>query len=134
MRPRMRPREAILRDDTIRLFGPEPRPGDRLSLRAFSIPAARNTTLPLTPGSLATGLVLLSTLPNIERHSCATQIAGVDRALRTRLHGARSATSRRTSSVTGVFLAAEIPYDQMAVPDISAFIARVERRRTRRMR
>ncbi|MCU1277938.1 MAG: hypothetical protein JWM53_1484 [bacterium] len=44
----------------------------------FVIPPARHATVPLTPTTLARGLVIVSTLPNIRRHACIAQILQLD--------------------------------------------------------
>jgi len=161
------------------LLGTLPRPGDVLCREPFAIPPARHANAPLTPDSLARGLVLLSTLPNISRHACAAQILELEeealhrldefrlvhvsadepacwrevdhfhpvlRAEGFSLHGAQAESRRAFGEAFGVsvkenhriahglfalldglFLAAEVPFDQMAVPDVSGFLGRTER-------
>jgi hypothetical protein len=172
-------RRAIVRDRTVILPGPLPRPGDLLSDTPFSIPPARHANAPLTPEALRIGTVVVSTLPNIGRHACAAQILGLEERCLERLdefrlihvsadeprfwlevdhfhpvlradgfslHGADDASREafgRAFGVAvenerriahglfglkdGVFLAAVVPYDQMAVPDVDAFVTRLGR-------
>jgi hypothetical protein len=157
---------------------PTPRPGDVLDAD-FVIPAARLATDPLTCTELARGLVVLSTLPNIQKHACAAQIIEIEEHAPARLPGSRivhvsadaahhwgevdvfhgnvrapgyslccaDAASReafgRAFGVTvlgqrriahglfalldGLFLAADVPFDQMAPPDVESFLERVHR-------
>jgi hypothetical protein len=70
-------RPAVLRDERLALFGRLPAPGERL-LEVFSLPPARHAQAALTERDLATGLVIVSTLPNIERHACLAQIVDLD--------------------------------------------------------
>lgn len=66
-----------LGESRVALCGTVPQPGDRL-IADFVIPAARGTTVPLSSSMLQSGVILLSTLPNIHKHSCALQIAHLD--------------------------------------------------------
>jgi hypothetical protein len=59
------------------LPGPGPRVGDRLAAR-FSIPAARHATAPLRGDDIERGFVVVSTLPNIEKHACIAQIVDLE--------------------------------------------------------
>jgi hypothetical protein len=172
-------RRAVLRNRTLVLPGPLPRPGDPLADVQFSIPPARHAQTPLTPEALRLGTVVVSTLPNIGRHACAAQILGLEERCLERLdefrlvhvsadeprfwlevdhfhpvlradgfslHGADDASREafgRAFGVAvqgerriahglfglhdGVFLAADVPYDQMAVPDVDGFVARLRR-------
>ncbi len=70
-------RTAVLGDQVIELIGRLPRRGDRL-VGEFSIPAARGASEPLTAASIRTGLVIVSTLPNIHKHACIAQVADLD--------------------------------------------------------
>jgi hypothetical protein len=70
-------RVADLAGTPIRLLGCLPQPGERLTA-AFAIPPARHATVPLTHATLARGLVIVSTLPNIRRHACIAQILQLD--------------------------------------------------------
>ena len=173
-------RAAILRGEVLSLFGRLPAPGERL-LEAFTLPAARHARAPLTERDLSTGLVLLSTLPNIERHACVAQILHLDelaprllpqaRVVHVSSDGAhhwcevdRFHPTVRAASYTlagaddpssagfkwafgvgvighdriahglfaledGVFVAAQVPYDQMEAPPVAAFLQEVIRRR-----
>jgi peroxiredoxin len=166
-------RDAVLRDERLALFGQLPAPGERL-LEIFSIPAARRAIEPLTEQDLAVGLVLVSTLPNIERHACLAQIVDLDEHAAHRLPHARivhvssdearhwaevdryhptvraAAYSLRAADeqsrtsfkwgfgvgvlgheriahglfalARGVFLAADVPYDQMRPPAVERFL------------
>jgi hypothetical protein len=71
------PRVADLDGTPIRLLGHVPRQGHRVTAD-FRIPAARGADLPLTSATLARGIVILSTLPNIRRHACLSQIVALD--------------------------------------------------------
>jgi hypothetical protein len=70
-------REAQLGDRAINLQGRTPSPGDRLTAE-FTIPAARLADTPLTADELRRGLVLVSTLPNIQKHACMAQIVELE--------------------------------------------------------
>lgn len=70
-------RTAQLGNGQIELLGEVPQPGDRL-LADFLIPAARKASEPLTASILREGLVVLSTLPNIEKHACLAQIVDLE--------------------------------------------------------
>ena len=70
-------RTAHLGSDQLHLLGQVPRPGDRLTAE-FSIPAARLADRPLTADELRRGLVLVSTLPNIQKHACMAQIVALE--------------------------------------------------------
>jgi hypothetical protein len=59
----------------MRLVGRRPREGEALDRELrFSIPAARNTEVPLADAALREGAIVVSTLPNIGRHACLAQI------------------------------------------------------------
>jgi hypothetical protein len=81
-------RLAWLGQERLELLGPAPRPGDPL-LGHFSIPPARRASSPLTGGELRRGLVVVSTLPNIRRHACLSQIVDLDEHGGDLLPGAR---------------------------------------------
>lgn len=167
-------RHAELGGRPIQLVGPLPRPGAAL-LDVFSLPAARRATAPLTDGALRRGPVVVSTLPNIQRHACIAQIVQLEEEcahrfpqLRIvhvsqdqahhweevdRFHPCIRAASytldsaRETSRIgftwafgvgvlghqriahglfalhDGVFLAAEVPYQQLGAPDVANFLA-----------
>jgi hypothetical protein len=171
-----RSRWARLGDQRIYLLGRMPKPGDRLRGR-FSIPAARHARMPLTDEALATGLVIVSTLPNIEKHACMAQIVELEERGREVFPGGRlvhvsadqadhwrevdqfhpdmraegyslccADPASRAAFVEsfgvgveghhriahglfalrhGVFLAAEIPGDQMRTPEVREFIERL---------
>jgi peroxiredoxin len=77
-------RTAQLGTDRIHLLGQVPRRGERLTA-AFVIPAARLADKPLTADDLRSGLVVVSTLPNIEKHACLAQIVDLEERGRERL-------------------------------------------------
>ncbi len=79
-------RTAHLGSDRIHLLGHVPRRGERLTAE-FVIPAARLADKPLTADSLRCGLVVLSTLPNIEKHACLAQIVDLEEQGHARLPG-----------------------------------------------
>jgi hypothetical protein len=81
-------RTAQLGDERIRLVGLVPRHGDRLTAE-FEIPAARLAANPLTAEDLRQGLVVVSTLPNIEKHACLAQIVELEERSHERLPGLR---------------------------------------------
>jgi hypothetical protein len=54
-----------------------PRPGDCL-VADFVIPAARLAPEPLTASDLRRGIVVVSTLPNIQKHACMAQIVDLE--------------------------------------------------------
>jgi peroxiredoxin len=81
-------RSARLGDDTIYLQGRVPHSGERLTAD-FIIPAARLADKPLTADSLRCGLVVLSTLPNIEKHACLAQIVDLEEQGHEQLPGLR---------------------------------------------
>jgi hypothetical protein len=76
-----RPRRfARLGEQEIELVGAQPRPGERLR-GEFSIPPARYASAPLTCRDLSRGWVVVSTLPNIHKRACSTQILGLEEKL-----------------------------------------------------
>lgn len=70
-------RQAQLGDKAIYLRGRVPSRGERLTAE-FSIPAARLADKPLTANELRRGLVVVSTLPNIQKHACLAQIVELE--------------------------------------------------------
>ncbi|MBM4119463.1 MAG: hypothetical protein FJ248_00985 [Nitrospira sp.] len=70
-------REAQLGERVINLQGRTPSPGERLTVE-FTIPAARLADTPLTADELCRGLVVVSTLPNIQKHACLAQIVDLE--------------------------------------------------------
>jgi peroxiredoxin len=70
-------RTAQLGPSRIELQGALPLPGERLEAD-FTIPAARSASRPLVPSDLQEGLVVVSTLPNIEKHACLAQIVELE--------------------------------------------------------
>lgn len=70
-------RQAKLGGDTIWLNGALPQPGELLNT-SFSIPAARLAQAPLMAADLQKGLVVVSTLPNIQKHACLAQIVDLE--------------------------------------------------------
>lgn len=70
-------RSVQLGNERIQLMGQVPRPGDRLTA-GFSIPAARLAQEPLQASDLQDGLVVMSTLPNIQKHACLAQIVNLE--------------------------------------------------------
>ena len=70
-------RTAQLGTSRIELLGIVPTPGHRLE-GDFAIPAARLARRPLVPDDLQAGLVVVSTLPNIEKHACLAQIVELE--------------------------------------------------------
>lgn len=70
-------RPAQLGDSTIYLQGRVPSRGEQLAAE-FVIPAARLADKPLTADELRSGLVVVSTLPNIEKHACLAQIVDLE--------------------------------------------------------
>lgn len=70
-------RQAQLGTQTIQLAGSVPPPGERLRAN-FMIPAARRADRPLTTEDLCRGLILVSTLPNIHKHACLSQIVDLE--------------------------------------------------------
>jgi hypothetical protein len=70
-------RRAQLGDSTIHLLGQVPVQGETL-MADFVIPAARLAEKPLTAEDLRHGLVVVSTLPNIQKHACLAQIVELE--------------------------------------------------------
>jgi hypothetical protein len=70
-------RTAQLGSDRIHLLGYVPRRGESLTAE-FVIPAARLADKPLTAVDLRRGLVVVSTLPNIQKHACLAQIVELE--------------------------------------------------------
>ncbi|MCS6285361.1 MAG: hypothetical protein H8K08_08010 [Nitrospira sp.] len=70
-------RQAQLGDRAIYLQGRVPSRGERLTAE-FVIPAARLADKPLTAHELRRGLVVVSTLPNIQKHACLAQIVELE--------------------------------------------------------
>ncbi len=81
-------RRAKLGADTIQLEGTMPQVGERLDA-SFSIPAARHAESPLTAAELSRGLVIVSTLPNIQKHACIAQIVDLEVQAKERVPSAR---------------------------------------------
>ncbi|MDR4460278.1 MAG: hypothetical protein MRJ67_07140 [Nitrospirales bacterium] len=81
-------RSVQLGDERIQLVGQVPRPGDRLTA-GFAIPAARLAQEPLRASDLQDGLVVLSTLPNIQKHACLAQIVDLEERSHERLPALR---------------------------------------------
>lgn len=169
-------RPADLGGEPILLVGRLPVLGSRL-VDVFTIPPARRAERPLNETDLMHGLVLLSTLPNIQRHACVAQIVQLEETVRRfgdarivhvshddavhwhevdRFHpnirassySLRGADERSRTSFAwafgvgvighdriahglfalrdGVFLAAEVPYDQMRAPEVGGFLRRLQ--------
>lgn len=70
-------RSARLGTQQIELLGDLPARGHRLAAE-FTIPAARLASEPLTAQALRRGLVVVSTLPNIQKQACIAQVADLD--------------------------------------------------------
>jgi hypothetical protein len=70
-------RTVQLGSDRIHLLGQVPRRGERLTAE-FVIPAARLADKPLTAVDLRRGSVVVSTLPNIQKHACLAQIVELE--------------------------------------------------------
>jgi peroxiredoxin len=83
-------RWARLGADTIQLEVAMPQIGERLNA-SFSIPAARHAESPLTAAELSQGLVIVSTLPNIQKHACIAQIVDLEAQAKERVPSARLA-------------------------------------------
>jgi peroxiredoxin len=81
-------RTVRLGNEQIHLLGLVPSPGDRLTAE-FVIPAARHAREPLLAADLRQGLVVLSTLPNIQKHACLAQIVGLEEQSHERMPGLR---------------------------------------------
>lgn len=81
-------RTAQLGTDRIELLGNVPRRGERLTTE-FVIPAARLAAKPLTAAELRQGLVVVSTLPNIQKHACLAQIVELEERRDERLPNVR---------------------------------------------
>lgn len=70
-------RTAQLGTTQIHLQGKLPLTGDRL-VADFAIPPARLAAGPLLASDLRMGFVVVSTLPNIEKHACLAQIVELE--------------------------------------------------------
>jgi peroxiredoxin len=81
-------RTAQLGDQTIQVLGRIPRRGDRLTAE-FVIPAARGAQESLMAADLRRGLVVISTLPNIQKHACLAQIVDLEEQSHETLPGLR---------------------------------------------
>jgi hypothetical protein len=173
-------RHADLGGSPILLLGRLPQPGMPL-VDVFSLPPARRTTAPLTDHELRRGLVIVSTLPNIQRHACIAQIVQLEEECAHRFPDARivhvsldaarhwaevdrfhpciaaasytldgASESSRVSFTwafgvgvlghqriahglfalsDGVFVAAQLPFEQMRAPDVGSFIRLLEQQR-----
>ncbi|NOU27517.1 MAG: hypothetical protein HOO96_06370 [Polyangiaceae bacterium] len=82
------PRMARIGNERVELYGSPPSPGDRVTAH-FEVAPARNSSTPLTPAHLRSGLVLMTTLPNIHKHACTAQIIGLEALARDELPHAR---------------------------------------------
>ena len=78
-------RVAELAGRRIVLPGPGPRPGERLAAH-FTIPPARHSSVPLGADDLRRGFVVVSTLPNIQKHACIAQIVDLEERAPCLLH------------------------------------------------
>lgn len=65
-----------------------PQVGARLEV-SFSIPAARHAASSLSAAELLQGLVIVSTLPNIQKHACIAQIVDLEAQAKERVPLAR---------------------------------------------
>jgi peroxiredoxin len=81
-------RSADLSGQSIWLLGSLPETGSRL-IDVFAIPAARRAVANLTEADLSSGIVIVSTLPNIQRHACLAQIVELEEKAAHLLPGAR---------------------------------------------
>jgi hypothetical protein len=81
-------RNADLGGRPILLLGHLPHPG-RTLVDVFSLPPARRAHAPLTDAELRRGFVIVSTLPNIQRHACIAQIVQLEEQCAHRFAGAR---------------------------------------------
>ena len=81
-------RSADLGDHLIYLQGRVPSRGERLTAE-FVIPAARLADKPLTAAELRQGLVVVSTLPNVQKHACLAQIVELEERRDERLPNVR---------------------------------------------
>jgi peroxiredoxin len=81
-------RTVRLGNEHIELLGVVPSPGDRLTAE-FVIPAARHARGPLLATDFQRGLVVLSTLPNIQKHACLAQIVDLEERGHARMPGMR---------------------------------------------
>lgn len=81
-------RRAKLGSETIQLEGAMPQVGERLEA-SFSIPAARHAESPLSATGLLQGLVIVSTLPNIQKHACIAQIVDLEAQAKERVPSAQ---------------------------------------------
>jgi len=81
-------RTVQLGTDRIHLLGKVPGRGERLTAE-FSIPAARLADTPLTADELRRGLIVVSTLPNIQKHACMVQIVDLEERVRQEFPGTR---------------------------------------------
>lgn len=70
-------RQARLGATPLQLEGAMPQVGERLQA-SFSIPAARHAGSSLTAIELSQGVVIVSTLPNIQKHACMSQIVDLE--------------------------------------------------------
>lgn len=77
MKTKTRRRTVWLGGDEIVLLGAEPQAGTVIK-RKFSIPPARGCKAPLTEKDFKTGVLILSTLPNIHKHACVSQILDLE--------------------------------------------------------
>lgn len=82
------PRRARLGPEMIELEGAAPLVGDRLAA-SFSIPAARHAGSSLTATELSQGVVIVSTLPNIQKHACIAQIVDLEAQAKEQVPSAR---------------------------------------------
>lgn len=81
-------RQAQLGAGVIYLQGRVPVRGERLTAE-FVIPAARLAEKPLTAECLRRGVVVVSTLPNIQKHACLAQIVELEERGHERIPGLR---------------------------------------------
>ncbi|GBF48674.1 hypothetical protein LPTSP4_01740 [Leptospira ryugenii] len=74
---------VYLGDQKISTYGRVPKPGDSLEVQ-FSLPWAWNTKSRLRPKSIQTGLVIVSTLPNIKSNECSMQVLSLEEEVNAR--------------------------------------------------
>jgi len=169
-------RTAYLGETVIELEGPAPRVGTRL-MGEFALAPAHFARVPLLAADLRHGPMVVSTLPNIEKHACIFQIVDLEKELARinpppRLVHVASDSARHWAEVEqyhpelrapgyslgetdapsrdafkaafgvgvrghrriahglfalrdGIFLAVDIPDDQMSAPPVNLFLHRL---------
>ena len=80
-------RKVLLNDEVIYLKGKRPAKGTRIAAD-FKLLPARCADKPLSAQDISKGCVIISTLPNIQKHACMRQILDLEHSVKRNFKGA----------------------------------------------